>query len=90
MFSSGFPVSPASLSLRLPRLFGFPVSSASPRTGKLSAQLTDEVSFAFPPQGEGGPLAVDEVPERASAFPPQGEGGPPAVDEVPERSEVSP
>ncbi len=24
-------------------------------------------SFAFPPQGEGGPLAVDEVPERSAA-----------------------
>ena len=41
---------------------------ASPRTGKLSAQLTDEVPFAFPPQGEGGPLAVDEVPERSEGF----------------------
>ena len=36
-------------------------------------------SFAFPPQGEGGPLcvpcgyAVDEVPERSSGFPSQGE-----------------
>ncbi len=38
---------------------------------------------ACPPQGEGGPLAVDEVPERSTAFPPQGEGGPLAVDEVP-------
>ena len=30
-------------------------------------------SFAFPPQGEGGPLAVNEVPERSSGFPSQGE-----------------
>ena len=43
-------------------------SPASPRTGKLSAQLIDEVAFAFPPQGEGGPLAVDEVSERSEAF----------------------
>ena len=48
-----------------------PASQASPRTGKLSAQLTDEVperSFTFLPQGEGGPLAVDEVSERCEGF----------------------
>ena len=37
-------------------------------------RITPVRSFAFPPQGEGGPLcvpcgyAVDEVPERSEAF----------------------
>ena len=52
---------------------------------------------AFPAHGEGGPLAVDEVPAKrtcspapgrtlvgiSQAFPAHGEGGPLAVDEVP-------
>ena len=45
---------------------------APSRTGKLSAQPTDEAPFAFPPQGEGGPLAVDEVPEHSEASPRSG------------------
>ena len=50
------------------------------RGGKsLLGRITPVRSFAFPPQGEGGPLcvpcgyAVDEVPERSFGFPSQGE-----------------